>query len=215
MRTSSTPAATMPPIHTVLLDADGVVQLPRPGWLASLAALCGDTDRTDEFLTDVFAAEKPSLEGRADFEPALAAVLRQWRSSAPVADALRIWTQIEPSADTLGVVRALRSAGVTVALATNQQAHRANHMTNALRYAEHFDHLLYSCELGHAKPSPGFFSSALARTATEPARALFIDDDEANVMAARDAGLHAEVYHLSQGAARLHEILRGHGLRVT
>jgi len=205
----------MPPIHTVLLDADGVVQLPRPGWLASLAALCGDPERADEFLADVFAAERPCLEGRADFEPALAAVLRKWRSSVAVEDALRIWTQIEPSADTLGVVRALRSAGISVALATNQQAHRANYMTNALGYAAHFDHLLYSCELGHAKPSPAFFSSALARIATEPARTLFIDDDEANVTAARDLGLRAEVYHLSEGVGRLHEVLRGHGLRVT
>ena len=211
MWTSSAPTA---PIRAVLFDADGVVQIPRPSWLASLAALCGIPDRTDEFLADVFAAEKPCLAGRGDFEPALAAVLRKWRSSVALEDALQIWTEIEPSADTLGVVRALRSAGIAVALTTNQQAHRANYMANGLGYAEHFDHLLYSCELGHAKPSAAFFSSALVRIATEPERTLFIDDDEANVAAARDGGLHAEVYHLSEGVGRLHEVLKRHGLHI-
>lgn len=204
----------MASIRAVLLDADGVVQLPHPTWRTSLKALCGDPDRADEFLADVFAAEKPCLAGGADFERALATVLRKWRSNVAVEDALRIWTQIEPSADILGLVRTLRSSEIVVALATNQQAQRANFMTDVLGYAEHFDHLLYSCELGHSKPSPEYFSSAIARIMTDPARALFIDDHEANVSAARDCGLQAEVYHLSEGVGRIHEILEGYGLSV-
>jgi putative hydrolase of the HAD superfamily len=204
----------MASIRAVLLDADGVVQLPHPTWRASLEALCGDPDRANEFLADVFGAEKPCLAGGADFEPALATVLRKWRSNIAVEDALRIWTQIEPSSDILGLVRALRSSEIVVALATNQQAHRANFMTSMLGYAEHFDHLLYSCELGHAKPSPEYFSSAIARIMIDPTRALFIDDHEANVSAARDCGLQAEVYHLSEGVGRIHEILKCYGLSV-
>ena len=204
----------MASIRAVLLDADGVVQLPHPAWRTSLEALCGEPDRTDDFLADVFAAEKPCLNGGADFEPALAAVLRKWRSRIAVEDALAIWTRIEPSADILGLVRAIRSSGIAVALATNQQAHRANFMTSALGYEEDFDHLLYSCELGHSKPSPEYFSSALARIMIDPARTLFIDDHEANVSAARDCGLQAEVYHVSEGMGRIHRILRDHGLSV-
>jgi putative hydrolase of the HAD superfamily len=205
-------ANAMATIRAVLLDADGVVQIPQPTWLASLGALCGDPDRTDEFLADVFAAEKPCVTGGVDFKPALAEVLRKWRSSVSVEDALQTWTQIEPSADVLALARALRDSGVTVCLATNQQAHRANFMTTTLGYANHFDHLLYSCELGHSKPSAEYFSSALARVMIDPAQALFVDDHEMNVSAARDCGLRAEVFHLSEGAERLHEILKGYGL---
>jgi putative hydrolase of the HAD superfamily len=201
-------------IRAVLLDADGVVQLPQPAWRASLEALCGNPDRTDEFLADMFAAEKPCLAGGADFEVALAAVLRKWRSTTAVEDALRIWTQVEPSADILGLVRALRSSDIAVALATNQSAHRANFMTSTLGYAKHFDHLLYSCDLGHAKPSSEYFLSALARIMTDPGQTLFIDDHEVNVLAARDCGIQAEVYHLSQGVGRIREILESHGLSV-
>lgn len=204
----------MTAIRAVLLDADGVVQIPESGWRTSLEALCGEPERTDEFLADVFAAEKPCLTDAADFEPALAVVLRRWRSSVHVEDALRIWTQIEPSTSILRLVRSLRSSGVIVALATNQQRHRANFMTSTLGYAEQFDELLYSCELGHAKPTPAYFSSALARIMTDPSSALFIDDHETNVLSARGCGLHAEVYHLSEGVARVCEILESYGLSV-
>jgi putative hydrolase of the HAD superfamily len=204
----------MPTIRGVLLDADGVVQLPGPTWRTSLEALCGDPNRIDEFVADVFGAEKHCLTGTADFAPGLGQVLIKWQSRVSVEVALRIWTQIEPAADILALVGSLRASGVTVSLATNQQAHRANFMTNSLSYAAHFDHLLYSCELGHAKPSAAYFASALARVMIDPSKALFIDDHEANVSAARRCGLHAEVFHLSEGVERIRQILRGYGLSV-
>lgn len=199
-------------IRAVLLDADGVVQVTAPAWRASLAALCQDPARVEEFLGEVFAAERPCTTGAVDFADTLAPVLQRWQVRASVADALRIWTLIEPSADVLALVERLRSAGVTVALATNQQAHRARFMSATLGYAERFDHLLYSCDLGHAKPSPQYFAAALSRLAIDPAQALFIDDAEANVAAARAYGLNAEVYHVSEGTERIRALLNGHGL---
>jgi len=204
----------MPTIRAVLLDADGVVQLPGSAWRASLGALCRDPSRADEFLTDVFGAERPCLTGAADFQAALGQVLRKWESTVSVEVALRVWTEIEPATDVLNLVRLLRSSGISVSLATNQQAHRANFMTNSLGYRACFDHLLYSCELGFTKPSVEYFSSALAKIAIEPSEVLFIDDHEANVAAARSCRLHAERFHLSEGVGRIHEILKGYGLDV-
>jgi putative hydrolase of the HAD superfamily len=203
----------MSTIRAVLLDADGVVQLPGSAWSASLDLLCGDPGRADEFRADVFAAEKPCLTGAEHFEVALGQVLRKWQSSVSVEVALRAWTDIEPAADILDLVRSLRSSGVSVSLATNQQAHRANFMTNSLGYRTHFDHLLYSCELGFSKPSVEYFSAALSKIAMDPSEVLFIDDHEANVSAAKSCGLHGEVFHLSEGVMRIHEILKGYGLR--
>jgi putative hydrolase of the HAD superfamily len=204
----------VPTTRAVLLDADGVVQLPGSTWSASLGALCGDPSRADEFLTDVFGAERPCLTGAADFEAALGKVLRKWGSTVSVEVALRVWTEIEPATDILDLVRFLRSSGISVSLATNQQAHRANFMTNSLGYRAYFDHLLYSCELGFTKPSLEYFSSALAKIAIEPSEVLFIDDHEANVSAARSCRLHGERFHLSEGVGRIHEILKGYGLDV-
>lgn len=197
-----------------MLDADGVVQLPRPAWRSSLEALCPHPDRADAFLADVFAAEVPCLIGTADFEQALLRVLRTWQSTTPIADALRIWTEVDSADEVLHLVAQLRHDGVTVALASNQQAYRAGFMTSALGYAAHFDHLLYSCELGHAKPSPAYFSAALARIMIDPEQVLFIDDHEPHVAAARARGLQAEVFHVTHGIERLHQILSTYGLDV-
>jgi putative hydrolase of the HAD superfamily len=191
-----------------------VVQLPGSTWNASLGLFCGDPSRADEFRADVFAAERPCLTGAADFKAALEQILRKWQSSVSVEVALRAWTDIEPAADILDLVRSLRSSGVSVSLATNQQARRANFMTHSLGYRTHFHHLLYSCELGFSKPSVEYFSSALAKIAMNPSEAPFIDDHEANVSAARSCGLHGEVFHLSEGVGRIHEILKGYGLGV-
>jgi putative hydrolase of the HAD superfamily len=163
----------------------------------------------------VFDAERPCLTGAADFESALAQVLRKWQSTISVEVALRAWTDIEPATDILDLVHSLRSSGICVSLATNQQAHRANFMTNSLGYRAYFDHLLYSCVLGFSKPSVEYFASTLAKIAKEPSEVLFIDDHEANVSAARSCGLQGEVFHLSAGVGRIHEILKGYGLDVS
>lgn len=206
--------STPGPVRAVLLDADGVVQLPGAEWRASLESLCGVPARVDDFLAELFAAERPCLTGAADFEVALAEVLSRWQSKVQLADALRTWTLIEPAKDVLATVARLRSAGVVVALATNQQSHRAGFMTNTLGYDAHFDHLLYSCELGYAKPNPAYFSAALAKIGRLPSDVLFIDDHEVNVAAARDAGLQAELFHLSDGLGRIQQILARYGHRV-
>ena len=100
-------------------------------------------------------------------------------------------------------------------LATNQQAYRAEYMPSSLGYARYFDHLLYSCEIGYSKPSIEYFSAATARVGIEPSRTLFIDDNETNVAAARDCGIHATLFHISDGVARFQEILEKHGLTIS
>src|SRR5690606_38703658 len=127
----------------------------------------------------------PCLTGSADFEISLSEVLSRWNVDASPAYVKGIWTQIVPDQEILGVVASLRSTGVAVALATNQHAYRADFMARKLGYLSSFDHLLFSCELGSAKPSAEYFFAALARVGFEPREALFIDDHEANVLAAR------------------------------
>jgi putative hydrolase of the HAD superfamily len=198
----------------VLFDADGVVQLPASTWRPALKALCPEPNRCNEFLADIFAAEAPCLTGSLDFEISLSEVLGRWGADASPADAISIWTQIEPREDILGIVASVKSAGVPVALATNQQAYRAEFMAKQLKYASLFDHLFFSCELGYSKPNADYFSTALALVGFEPSEALFIDDHEANVVAARSCGLNGEVFHASEGEGRLRELLLEYGLRV-
>jgi putative hydrolase of the HAD superfamily len=201
-------------IKAVLFDADGVLQQPSTGWLINLERLCPIPGRAPEFLNEVFTAERPCLAGTADFASALDEVLRRWGSGCHVEDALAIWRQIEPAQGLLDVVRQLRKSGFLVALATNQHAYRAEFMSEQLGYASEFDHEFYSCRIGHAKPSGEFFLHALDRLGLRGHEVLLIDDKEPNIRGAREAGLHAVLFHLSAGSPELESLLRKHGLYV-
>jgi putative hydrolase of the HAD superfamily len=204
-----------PEIQAVLFDADGVVQRQKPDWLSRLKQLCGDPDRVEQFLTDVFDAELPCLVGADDFESSLTKVLKQWNSAATASEALNIFTMIDPDDTVFELIRALRSNGTLVALATNQQQYRANYMLNELGYADEFDQVFCSCHLGHAKPSANYFMKALEILDLPAASALFIDDHEENVEAAKKVGLHAARYRLDEGIAAMVRLLNSYGLPIT
>ncbi len=201
-----------PRIAAVLWDADGVLQRSAPGFLDAVRELCGDTARTDVFVREVFEAEKPALTGEQDFPQALAGLLARWSSSVPVVEALELWKMIEPDAAAFERVRRVRSAGTVVALATNQQAHRASLMLEGLSYAREFDHVFCSYRIGWAKPSREYFRHALDVLALPADRVLFIDDHDRNVAAAQAEGLCAARFHLDEGMAALDALLARHGL---
>lgn len=54
-----------------------------------------------------------------------------------------------------------------------------------------FDQVIISSEVGLMKPDPRIFELALRRLEVVPAEAVFVDDFELNVRAAREAGLAA------------------------
>jgi putative hydrolase of the HAD superfamily len=65
----------------------------------------------------------------------------------------------------------------------------------------HFKVLAYSCEIGVAKPDRQAYEIVADRLGVEPGACLFLDDNETNVLAAREAGMRAEVFH-NPGQAR-------------
>lgn len=196
----------------MLFDADGVLQSVPAGWARSVRALVPDSADGEAFLADLFAAERRCILGAVDFPTVLADVLARWQSPVEVDEALRLWQQVEVDAAALALVDALVSAGITTALATNQHAFRAAYMRHELGYQRHFDRLLFSCEIGSAKPEPRFFAVALEQLSVRAGACLFIDDSTANVGAARAVGLAAELHDPATGSAGLRALLHAHGL---
>jgi putative hydrolase of the HAD superfamily len=70
----------------------------------------------------------------------------------------------------------------------------------------HFTALTYSCQIGVAKPDHRAYEIAAARLGVEPRDCVFLDDTEANVLAAREVGMRAEVFRTP---AQARELLRG------
>lgn len=113
---------------------DGVIQLPSPTRELAINSLCGDAGRADAFLQEMFEAERPALVGQADFRKMLLDMLAKWDATVSVDHALSVWHRIQPDPGALLLIRQLRSNGKTVALASNQQAHRARYMRDTLGY---------------------------------------------------------------------------------
>jgi putative hydrolase of the HAD superfamily len=137
MRTPSE-AVSEPGIRHVLLDADGVLQDLPGGWYAAMEPYVGK--RAREFLHQTWVDELPMLAGRGDYLPVLAATLQEYGVLAPVAEVYAaVWTKIAIAEESIGSVRALKSNGYGVHLATNQECYRGAHMRTVLGYDEMFE----------------------------------------------------------------------------
>lgn len=206
-------------VHTVLLDADGVLQWPADGWLEKWRPYAGDD--LEGFVRQMFLAEQPALTGAVTIQECVERVLHGRGHSGEelsraVEQVLSAWAMIEVFEDAFALVDRVRAAGTRCCLASNQQRFRRDIMVD-LGYAQRFDRTFFSCDLGVAKPDPGYFEAVLADLGCGPDGVIFVDDREDNVEAARSVGLTALVHdtHASaddRGLDDLARILREAGV---
>ena len=100
------------------------------------------------------------------------------------------WCTIDLDHRMLQLSDNVRAEGVVIAMGTNQNPYRGRYMLENLPYADHFDALFHSWQVGYAKPDPAFFSHIVDELGVLPSEAVFVDDMAANVAGARAAGLH-------------------------
>ena len=205
LRSRNAPTDAAP--SALLFDADGVLQMPRPGWLERFVQIGGE-----EFVVDAFAAELDCLAGKADLRPMLQSLLQRAGTGGTVDQVLAAWHDIVVDPDALALVAQVRQSGLTVGPATNQQSYRGAHMRNVLDLDRHFDHTFYSYEVGHAKPSTAYFEQVAAQLQVPAGQIAFVDDAPANIVGARAAGLQAVLHRSSGGANGLADDLRSLGV---
>jgi len=202
-------------IDAILLDADGVVQTTSPEFHATLARAVEESERTDQFIREIFLAEREALVGRGDFREGLQSVLRRWDVPTPIDEIMRAWSMITPVPGMLEYVAELRAGQYPVFVASNQQPYRARYMSKGLGYANEFVGEFYSCAIGAAKPDPAFFRAILRELDLEPSSLLFFDDHEPNVSAARALGIRAVQFDArahKEPVAALRTIVEEHGV---
>jgi len=74
--------------------------------------------------------------------------------------------------------------------------------------ADAFDDMVFSAEVGFAKPDPRIYLKALGNLEVLPAESIFVDDTLKNVEAARIIGMHAIHFtHPDQAIAELRTLL--------
>lgn len=96
-------------------------------------------------------------------------------------------------------IRSLRSR-YKVGLLSNAFSDLRSLMTE-WKFADAFDDLVISAEVGMMKPDPSIYALAVERLGAVPGSAVFIDDFVRNTTAAQNAGLHA-IHFRSPAQAR-------------
>jgi epoxide hydrolase-like predicted phosphatase len=86
----------------------------------------------------------------------------------------------------------LRRDGYKTGLITNNVREGSKMWRSLMEVDELFDVVIDSSEVGVRKPNPAIFELALTKLGIgDPATAVFLDDLDSNVVAARNVGLHA------------------------
>jgi len=106
-------------------------------------------------------------------------------------------------------IRSLRE-GYKIGLLSNAFDDLREYVTTVWKFADAFDDLLISAEVGLVKPDPAIYRLALQRLAVQADRAVFIDDMRANVEGARRVGLQAIHFNNpAQAQAELKNLIDG------
>jgi putative hydrolase of the HAD superfamily len=143
----------------------------------------------------IHGLEDGSLEP-AEFERLLAAELRTVDGGPVPAEGLlqRMFLTFQPVEEMYEALRRARQSGVLTALLSNSWG---NDYPRA-RFAELFDAVVISCEVGMRKPDEQIFRHAAAALGLSPGECVFVDDIEHNVKAAQAVGM-VGVHHVSAG----------------
>jgi epoxide hydrolase-like predicted phosphatase len=122
-----------------------------------------------------------------EFERHLAARLLTLDGAPPVADGLlgRMFAGFRPVEEMNEMLRQARAAGLVTCLLSNSWAN--DYPRDG--WDELFDAIVISGEVGMRKPEPRIFEHALGLVGLPPEQCVFIDDIEANILAAREMGI--------------------------
>ena len=197
-------------VRAVVFDIGGVLEITpdlrvTQLWEARLGLPAGQLDAR---MSDVWAAGSIGTITENDVHRELTGRLglAGEQLSAFLAD---LWRQYLGSANTelIGYARQLRPRYRT-GIVSNSFVGAREREQAAYGFGELVDEVVYSHEAGMAKPDPRIYALACARLGVQAGETVFLDDAERCVAGARDAGLHAILYHDNgQAIAAIEQLL--------
>ncbi len=122
---------------------------------------------------------------------------------------VEIWAR--PNPDMLDWVSRLHAAGIKAALLSNMPLDLAAHLRTNCQWMENFTFKTLSSEVRSIKPDPAAYKHTLQGLGVSAKQALFVDDRELNIRAARALGIHAIQF---RSIARLKEDLEALGFPI-
>jgi putative hydrolase of the HAD superfamily len=167
---------------------------PDPAAYKQLLAITGLTSaQLDKFYwADRHAYDEGKLTGLAFWQKILSkAELKLYPSAAEELNLwdARMWTT--QNGDMLDWQEQLTKCGILTAILSNIGDSVQVSVESEFDWIHRFDVLVWSYQLGIAKPDPAIYRHTLAELGTRPEETLFIDDKLENVEAARVLGIRA------------------------
>jgi putative hydrolase of the HAD superfamily len=187
-------------IKALMIDVDGVLVSGRPTdgkpWATGLETNLGITP--DALHRHFFLPYWEDIVlGRAEITEQLPKALGQMDSDLSAEDLLSYWFENDAriNVDLLAALDQQRRRGMRVYLTTNQEHRRAHYLMERLGLSSHVDGIHYSAALGCRKPDKAFFETVADLTGLAPSELLLVDDTQANIEAARQAGWQSILWH--------------------
>jgi putative hydrolase of the HAD superfamily len=184
------------------IEADGI---DAAGYRALMREWVQQAYAADGALNPIHGLEDGSLPP-AEFERRLAERLRTRSGAAVAAEGLlaRMFLAFQPVEPMYEALRRARAAGVRTCLLSNSWGNTYPHEL----FAELFDGVVISSQVGLRKPDPAIFQHALDLIGLPPHECAFVDDIEHNVRAAESLGITGVHYvDAATTVARLENIL--------
>lgn len=103
------------------------------------------------------------------------------------------WYKVDLIDDVVDAIDRLRKSGRRVALVTNNDRREFTRIAPDLDLDAMFDVVIFSSDVGVAKPGARIFLHAMKEVGVDPDESLFIDDLAKNVDAAVTLGMHGVV----------------------
>lgn len=184
--------------RTLVFDVGGVVVRWQPHLLLQelLPALAGDASQAQAMVARIFegfALDSDWAEfDRGRIEPAALAARLAARTGYPV-QALRtliaaIPAHLTPLPESLALLQCARAAGHRLTLLSNMPPPYIDHLLAQHACFSWFDAAVFSGRIGVIKPERAMFDHAREALALDLRHTLFIDDNPANIEAARALG---------------------------
>jgi 2-haloacid dehalogenase len=164
--------------------------------------LIDDEETMEQFLTTICTNEWQARQnlGRR-WSEAVAELVEQYPEHRFLIEAYwDRWPEMLGDAfeGTVAIVGELRHRGVKLYGLTNWSAETFPYARERFDFIGWFDGIIVSGEAGIAKPSPKIFHHLFQRFALQPGDAIFIDDHQPNIEAAKSLGLESHHFRSPQ-----------------
>jgi epoxide hydrolase-like predicted phosphatase len=183
----------MMPIKAVIWDLGGVIlrtqdSTPRQELADRLGMPRSDLEELVFHSASGMRAQRGEISVEEHWEN-LQVILRLTDSEMP-AVRQAFWDGDRLDLDLLADIRQLHTR-YTIGLLSNAFSDLRRVITEAWMFADIFDHMVISAEVGVMKPDPRIYHLALERLGVLPEQAVFIDDFQRNVEGAQTVGIDA------------------------